>query len=643
MPRGSRPRCRFSGAGATQGTTVLRRHLDSVVIALAGLFAYLPALFGEFVYDDLHSVRDNTALRSLAELPRLLWDVDAFSSLDARMYRPVLLVSFALDHAMAGGAVFVFKFTDILIHICCAVLIASIVRGLRGGRGPALIAGLLFAVHPLASEAVNMVSSRSDQMLALGALLAMRWHLAAMNGSRRAWIGTAFATLLACGCKETGVIIPALLLVLEGLRATRRGLDWRGAVARVAPSAGTAVVYLVLRRMFLGIATVAIPNLTVSTDVTSGGGRSLVTQFDAMAQVLPRFVAQAVAPFGLTLDPPLSFHAAWSVAATCGVLALAALTWLGLRAPRRRPLAFAGTCLAWAAALPWVLIPLNAPAGEHRVYASLAGICLCVATLVPRDVMRRRVPRAGLMLVLVLFAVGAATRSAEDAHPESLWRATLAGNPESAAALASLADIHRDRALQSARGGDQAATTRELRMAIVDVDRALSLQPRNVPMRKAAARLRLLLGPERGRPAIALVHAERLLARRADDPILRILVAETMIATGSATGEARFFTDGEHMALSCLDVAEPKGLVYRVAAEAREAAGDLDGALAQLDASIARGLDHVSVRCDRARVLLRLGRRAEARQEIARVLAVDPFQPDARRMLEELTAAAPGH
>ena len=69
---------------------------------LLGLLAYGWAAAGQFVYDDYHSVHDNPALKDLSELPRLLWDVDAFSALDNRMYRPVLLVSFSLTHALFG-------------------------------------------------------------------------------------------------------------------------------------------------------------------------------------------------------------------------------------------------------------------------------------------------------------------------------------------------------------------------------------------------------------------------------------------------------------------------------------------------------------------------------------------------------------
>ena len=64
-----------------------------------------------------------------------------------------------------------------------------------------------------------------------------------------------------------------------------------------------------------------------------------------------------------------------------------------------------------------------------------------------------------------------------------------------------------------------------------------------------------------------------------------------------------------------------------VLGRALHALGDLDGALAHLDTSIARGLDHFTVRLDRAAVLRDLGRHAEARRELLRAQTSAPAEP----------------
>ena len=102
----------------------------SLLVFACGMIAYATAVAGVFVYDDLHSVRDNEAIRSLVNVPRFFWDADAFSAIDVRMYRPIVLTTLAFDHAISGLAPWMFKLTNILLHAGCAVLLFSTARAM---------------------------------------------------------------------------------------------------------------------------------------------------------------------------------------------------------------------------------------------------------------------------------------------------------------------------------------------------------------------------------------------------------------------------------------------------------------------------------------------------------------------------------
>jgi tetratricopeptide (TPR) repeat protein len=611
-------------------------------IVAAAVVAYGAALAGTFVYDDFHSVRDNEAIRSLANLFRFCWDLDAFSSSEARMYRPLLLATFALDHALGGGAALAFKLTDLALHAFAAVLVWSLARALRGGFAPALGAGLLFAVHPLAAEAVNYVSSRSDQLLAVGALLAMRLHVDAMRGGRRAPMLVAVATGIACGAKETGVLIPGLLVVLEFLRARRRGVDLGGALRRLLPSIGVALGYLLLRRLLFGVATVAAaPRLAGVTDLASGAGRDLLSQWTAMGTVLPRFVAQAAIPLGLSADPQVPYELGPTHPLVLGGwAALAVLSLAGCAGPRRRPGLFAGTCAAWLLALPWVLIPLNSPANEHRFYGSLAMILVAVGAGLPAALLRARVARGLAVLLCASFAVLAAERSLLFRDPRFVWADALAADPASPAALRGLAQAHQDDAKAAFLAGDERRARTELVAAQRLAFRALARAPRNRTVQEGLIRYELALGPELGRPLVAVVLAEELVARRPTDPFSRIRLSRALAAAAAATGERRFAVEADAAALSVLEIADEKGLVHRVAAEAWRAIGDHEAALRRIDEGMARGFDHWTVRLDRAEILRQLGRPAEAVAEARQVLAVEPFQPRALALIDALRAVA---
>lgn len=620
-----------------------RRALRSarLLVFACAVLAYATACFGTFLYDDVHSVRDNTALQSLANVPRLLVDPSAFSALDAPMWRPVLLLTFAVNHAMGHGAALPYKLTDILLHALTALALASVARALGGSLRASTVAAALFAVHPLASEAVNFVSARSDQLLVLGALLALRAQLAAKAGRRVAWLGVAAGTVLACGAKETGALVPVVLIAVDaalGLRAHSARAALFAAVRRALPALIVVVAYLVARRVLLGQATVAMPRL-VPGDVAVGGGRDLVTQFCVMAGVLPRFLAQSLLPIQLTPDPPLAMvREVFSVRVLLGWGLVLAATAAGLFAARRRPLVFAGTVLAWAIALPWVLVPLNAPAGEHRFYGSLAGLALVAAGLLHSRWLRTRRARLIVSTVGLAFAVHAALLSLDFRSEATLWARAAAVDPQSVAAFRGLAQIEQDAANDAAQRGDQAAVFRHLRAAVEHGERALSFAPTAMPLRRQLLRIRLALGPEHGAPLEALAEARALVERRPRNPHHLILLSQALTQAGTALGERRFLDEAEATALACLKIAEPRGLVWRVAAEACVARGDLAAALAHFDAAAAAGFATPPVRLDRADLLRRLGRDDEARQAVRSVLVELPFDARARQLAAELAA-----
>jgi hypothetical protein len=519
-----------------------RRQAFLLVIAGA-IVAYAAACAGTFVYDDIHSVRDNPHIRSLASVPRFFADPDAFSALPQRMYRPVLLLSLALNHAAAGLAVWAFKLVNVALHALAACLVLSIARALRAGLPAATCGALLFAVHPLASEAVNMISARSELLVVGFVLLGVRVHLCAMRGRAALAVVTALCTAAACGSKETGVVLPALLVVLEGLRALRRReWRWRSALARVAPAGLVAVLYLLVRRELLGVATVQLPTWQDGSDVMIGGGRDLLTQYATMALLLPRALAQVAAPVGLSLDPKVGFVRAIDVAVLCGAAVLVGLTWLGLRGGVRRPTRALGVALAWASALPWIVIPLNVPLAEHRLYGPLAGLALVLAGCLPRRLRWRRAMAAAFGVLVVAFASLAGARSLEYRDEALLWERVLAADPDSVRGLCGLA-------VQRIEQG-------RLREALALVTAALRVYPGHLPAQRNLAELNLQLGAQ-GDPLVSMAMAQSLLQREPDNPFHLLLLSRALTAAGDRTGERDYYARAERAALRCLDVAEP--------------------------------------------------------------------------------------
>jgi len=607
-----------------------RRWLLAGVIALACL-AYGTALCGEYVFDDWHSIAANPALQQDLSWWRLLSDPSAFSPGSGRMYRPVLLLSLAANLAIGDAVAFV-KAGNVLLHAGVAALLFTWLRAVTRRTTAAFAVASLFAVHPLASEAVNLVSARSELLCALGLLVGLcchwRWHR-----SRRPLflLGTVVGAVLACGSKETGVLLPGLLLAQAFLLRRERwsGTQWRRAVAGVVPALAIALAYLVLRKLLLG--QVAPPLLgREGGDPMLGHGRSLLVQLATMGTLLPKALLQTVVPVGLSFDPPVTYRHTFLdplvLLGWGGLLgATTAALWRGPTAGRRR----LAVTIAWSLSLPWIVIPLNMPMAEHRLYGVMLGLCLLAVALLPRaHLAARKLPFASMRWQhaafggLLLLGIGmSAARSLEYRDERILWRNVVAREPNSFRAWWGLGSA-------IWRYGDVAA-------AIEPLARAHLLCPAHYEVLANYAEALISLPDAQAQPFRALLVSDTLAARASEDAWARTLQAQARLQVGRATHEREYFEEAERQALSCLQIAPPKGYVYRLAAEARRGLGDLEGALAHLDASIARGLDHFTVRLDRVLVLRDLGRDAEARRELLQAQQRAPTEPAVMQALQQ--------
>ncbi len=198
----------------------------ALLILCAILIAYAPAMSGGLVWDDdAHVTRPE--LQSAHGLWRIWFDVGA-----TQQYYPLLHSAFWLEHRLWGDDVTGYHLLNLFLHAAAAWMVVLIVR--RLALPGALLAGLLFAVHPVCVEAVAWISEQKSTLssvFCLGSLLSYLYF----DRSRRSSIYALAAGLflLALLTKSVTAVLPGAVLVI--LWWQRGRLAWKGDVLPLLP------------------------------------------------------------------------------------------------------------------------------------------------------------------------------------------------------------------------------------------------------------------------------------------------------------------------------------------------------------------------------------------------------------------------
>jgi len=222
----------------TSSATVLRDQLQKsyclwgavCLIVIAVLLAYSNSFRGPFIYDDSIVIVNNPTLHYLLT-PNLPQDILARLSLGARhviFSRPITNWTFALNYALGGLNPFGYHVFNVLMHACSSLLVFGIVRRTllskslkeRWGNHALLLSlaiALLWAVHPLQTNAINYITQRLESLAGffyLATLYCLIRGSESKNATRWLSIGV-LAAFLGMGSKETMVTAPVILLLYD--------------------------------------------------------------------------------------------------------------------------------------------------------------------------------------------------------------------------------------------------------------------------------------------------------------------------------------------------------------------------------------------------------------------------------------------
>ena len=383
---------------------------------LAIVATYGNSFSNSFHYDDFHSIVENPHIRVLGNIPAFFSDPSLFSSMPERaMYRPLVLVTYALNHWVHGYEIFGYHLVNVALHISSTIAVYLLGIAVVGNARASAFGALLFGLHPLQAEATNYISSRSESLAAfwylLALLLYLRWRARQRSNPGVIYLASLAAFALALLSKATAVVFPFALLVWEFLRDRRERdpIPW-------AHNAGYWIVGLV----YLAI---------VQQGIDSALGhpvRDLAPQIYTQIKALPYYLQLVAVPVHLNVEH--GFHVSevlWEAPVLLPALLLLSV-FLALRRRRQAALVCAWTILPL---LPSSIVPLNVLVNEHRLYLPLASSAIGVAMLAATRIDMRRVRLLAAVTVMACLAVLTAKRNRVWESELTLWNAAVRQSP----------------------------------------------------------------------------------------------------------------------------------------------------------------------------------------------------------------------
>ncbi len=365
-----------------------KRSREAIYALLVGLLAasvYLNSLGNGFVYDDFAQIVQNQWLGDFRNIPAFFrTEVWGFHpGLMSNYYRPVMhLLNMVVYHLFGPGPMG-FHMANLLLHSANSALVFLLALFIFGEAGlnprfsgdpvtAALAAGIIFAVHPAHTEAVDWIGGSPDLLMAFFSLCALVF----LVKRKSPWLQGLFF-LLAMLSKEPAVMLLIAVPLFDiisgrGQHSAKAAPLWK----RYAPLAVAIIIYFGLRINALGgLVAFKEPNPPV-------GG--LLPAALSAPFLFARYMAKMLLPAGLNVaydfHPVLSFSDPRAIEGCAAILIFAAILVFSAYKDKR---IFFGLCLLVLPLLPVFYFPAlgRVAFGERYLYFPLAGFSLAAGGL----------------------------------------------------------------------------------------------------------------------------------------------------------------------------------------------------------------------------------------------------------------------
>jgi len=395
-------------------------------LALAALAVYFPSFsFGFTELDDSIFIRDfheyNENLGNLITS----FHRGVFDAVRDSYYRPLFLDTMILNYQASGLNEAGYHVVNVIFHIVSVLLLYKLFRKLNVKDLHAFILCIIFAIHPVLSEAVAWIPGRNDTLLAIFTLSFFIFSIDyTETGKAKHLLLSTLFLILAFFTKETAIFDAPIAFILLIVVLQKNWLDKRNLV-QYGTWLGCFLLWIAARSA-----------ATLQPIPVTGG--QMASDFFHRLPLIIQYTGKIFFPFNLSVFPILED--------TVYYYGIAAVIVLGviifLNKERNWRVIGSGLAIFIVLLLPVLFVPktLNEQTFEHRLYLPIMGMLLALSqTALFKNKLQDRQLFISFMVACGLLAGINYYHQRNFANPVVFWSQAMASSPHSAYATMMLA------------------------------------------------------------------------------------------------------------------------------------------------------------------------------------------------------------
>lgn len=423
-----------SVANTAVNSLFINKKLHLIILFVFGFLLYANTITHDYTQDDAIVINDNDFVKKgFSGIGEILGN-DTFlgffkvkkNLVAGGRYRPLSLVTFAVEYQFFGESPTVSHFINVVLYALTGMLLYLVVlqffhnKSTSEGYFIALATAMLFLAHPIHTEAVANIKGRDEIMALLGSLGALYFAMKyALKGDFVQLIFAGICFFLGILSKENTItflaVIPLAIFTFTKTEASKIGISTSVLVA-------FAAAFLIIRSSILGDAANLTANANMElmnnpylkwtgsqyVDFSSG------EKFGTIFYTLGKYLVLLIFPHPLTHDYyppqiPMMTFADGQVIFTLLIYVGAGIYAL-MRLPKKDPIAFGIIYfIATLSVVSNLVFPIGTNMGERFMFMPSVGVCLIAAVLLHKLTNKKIANWSDLKLalpIIALFLVG---------------------------------------------------------------------------------------------------------------------------------------------------------------------------------------------------------------------------------------------